>query len=977
MWRFFITALIITLSFSCWQPTNLQDRAHLSLLGADSAWADSTLQHLTLNQKIGQLLVLRSDLQQSEQKDSLIKWALYEQLGGVLLENLPVDTFMHYVTASQQMTRLPLLNGTTERVALHNQFSDAINFPNLATIGLASDSLQQIITEKYQEQCEALHINFAYAPTIPLNNNYKPTAFSMQASTRQRYNQKWLESTHKNKILSFGTGYNYYEKRDSSLLTPLDLQEWEQLSRKGLNAVVVTKDFYKNDTLLSEPPNFLPKYLEQKLQFNGLVVSELNSQNSLAQMTHAGTDLYIIRDSIDVAFRYLKDMIKTGLLSEATLDNKVRKVLLAKNLVAKDHHFLPDTPPLRAQQSILPKAQFASFKKEKITIPVKSQHPITAYFQDADWEPIVYQLYEEALILANNPNNVLPFREIQNRDFRIYQYGGELTTFQKYFAKYADADTYSLKSYSECNEIPVLDTKGLIEKTIILTINQENIDTFLCNDWLKSVNQLSEKTDIVVINMGDPSVLAHFAPTVNSIQIMERHNITEALAAQLIFGGVSAMGKLPINIAPHLPYDRRLMTPIIRLKYTIPAETGIAPERLVGINAIAQTAINNKAFPGCQVLIAKDGKVIYNENFGYHTYEKKRPVRSQDLYDLASVTKVASTTLATMKLYEQEQIKPTDRLSQHLTLRSRSTIRNINLRNLLIHQSGLRPNLPIVKYLLDRDSLNAACNRYFCTEETSPFSIKIADNFYFNQQSTDTIWTNVQKLRLSRRRYRYSDVNFYLLQKVIETKSHLGLDQYVGANFYHPLNMRRTRYNPLEAFYSSEITPTSLDSKWRKQFVHGYVHDETAALQGGIGGNAGLFSTAEDMAILSQMLLNGGQYGGRRYLKPATIEYFTTAKHGNHRGLGFDKPKSGRKNRAYAESASSKTYGHTGFSGTCIWVDPQYNLVYVFLSNRIHPHVNNKLLYEDKVRSRIHQVVYDAMGTFDGELPKLVAEKKL
>lgn len=977
MWRTdYLLLILITISLSSHRLFGQSFAAIPPFQTEEDEWVNRLLTRMSPAEKLGQLLVLKSDLSKEGMTDSLFHWVHQQQIGGLLLEDLPIDTFLHYVGVSEQMTGIPLLNGTTQKVLLHNQFSDLNTQPLPTTIGaIQHDSLLQILHQKYLEQLAGLHINFAYTP--PLGNEYNEQAFVQNSSEAICANRNWLSSLSEQRILTFGS--------DFSTLSANEDFVWNEHFEQGMSGVIVANKEYQKENFECQSVGYLEQKLKTDFGHNGLVISELSVDNDLGDMLQAGADILIVRDSIDKAFHTLRHYYYSGLLTKKELDYKVRKILLAKNW-ANNVNTPRNLPPLIASKNSNPFAYHTSLKINKKDKQIdydqeeescKEVHPIKTYFEHPAWGNFARQLYEESIVLASNPNRILPLQNILNQDFKIFQYGAPVQHFVEYFNKYADATSSFIQAFSECNELPALSQKYLQESTVVLAINQENLDTMLCQDWIHSVNKLSLKTTVIVVNFGNPLNLGHFAPTVSSIQAMQPHPVLQSLTAQLIFGGTSANGALPMEVASHLPFGISNYSASIRLKYTMPAEVGIAPERLVGINAIAKNAIGNGATPGCRVLVAKDGKVIYNEAFGYHTYEKQQAVQLNDLYDIASITKVAATTLATMKLHDLQLIKPVDRISAHLDLIPRTTLKYITLRNLLIHRSGLSANLPIVPILSYRDTFNRNCDKYFCSEKTTEFSIPIAEGFYFSQLHADTVWQKVQKMRVSRRRYRYSDTNFYLLQKVIETKTGMGMNKYLDSQFYNSLGLRYLGYNPRTRFKPQKIVPTSIDSRWRKQLVHGYVHDETAAIQGGVGGNAGLFSSADDLAILFQMFLNGGHYGGRQYLTKNTIDYFTTVRHGSHRGLGFDKPKKGSKKGAYSRSASSKTFGHTGFTGTAVWSDPQHNLTFVFLSNRVHPTSSNKQLYHDKVRSRMHQVVYDALGTFQGALPELKLEQRI
>ncbi len=485
--------------------------------------------------------------------------------------------------------------------------------------------------------------------------------------------------------------------------------------------------------------------------------------------------------------------------------------------------------------------------------------------------------------------------------------------------------------------------------------------------WLNSVKTLSTQNKVIIVNFGNPFNLQHFDTTQTLVHAFELNKTNESQAAQLLFGGVQAEGRLPLALADHLPFRHSATSsPITRLAYAVPEEADIASYKLVGIDAVFKNAIQKGATPGGQVLIAKSGKVIYHKAFGHHRFDKRQAVKTTDLYDLASITKVAATTLAAMKLYEKKQFKMNDRLSKHIDVDKKSDVGRVTFKQLFIHQSGLQSNMPIAPFITIKDTAELACNTYFCKEPHGDFQVKIADSLYMESRWVDSIWQEVFNLSTRRRkRYRYSDVNFNLIQYFIENATKKPIDEYLNTHFYEALNLRRTVFNPLEKFKSKEICPTADDQQWRKQVLDGYVHDEAAALFGGVGGNAGLFSNATDLAVIFQMLLNGGTYGEQRFLDQETIAYFTKKGHGNHRGLGFDKPAKRRRTvPSYSSQASSASYGHTGFTGPCVWVDPKHDLVYIFIANRVHPDAMNRKLFRNKIRSRIHNIVYEAFDTY-------------
>lgn len=580
---------------------------------------------------------------------------------------------------------------------------------------------------------------------------------------------------------------------------------------------------------------------------------------------------------------------------------------------------------------------------------------------------------EQNIVVARNATSLLPFRSTLNKRFSLIQFSNSpFYNFQLYFEKYADFYAISqLDPEKENLDFPVIN--DLYRSTFIIALDDIHLDAERDAALIANINRLSKRHKVVVINFDEASNLQFFNTKIILLQVFERSPLSEAFAAQILFGGAESKGILTEDISEDLTLGMGEQIPQIRLKYTIPEEVGIDASKLEKIDELAASGILEGAFPGCQVLIAKEGKVIYDKCFGHHTYEAWQTVKPTDLYDLASVTKVAATTLASMKLYQEGSLALNAKIQDYIY--GKSSIHYTSIDRLLTHRSGLQPNLPIADYIFHaRDSL-VRCDTFFCEYQRYPYTVPVAKNVYFDEQELEKVWENIFELRPNRRkRYQYSDVNFSILQRIIEAQSRQPLDNFLEERFYRPLGLRRLLYNPLCEYEASEITPTSVDNVWRRQTLRGHVHDESAALMGGVGGNAGLFGNAEDLAALFQMLLNGGVYGGKRLLFPETIDLFTARYGSGHRGLGFDKPSSRKKYLPYAYSASSDTYGHTGFSGTCVWVDPKHDLIFILLSNRIHPSKSNRQLTRRGIRSKMHQVVYDALGTYS-ESDKVTVRK--
>ncbi|MEZ4829176.1 MAG: serine hydrolase [Bacteroidia bacterium] len=622
--------------------------------------------------------------------------------------------------------------------------------------------------------------------------------------------------------------------------------------------------------------------------------------------------------------------------------------------------------------------------------------------------PVVQLSSREAviasMILVQNQNYSIPFRDIQQKNFHIITIGNPVPSFEKFFRLYARTSSQQVRMVEEVN---MEELSYFNQIVVVLNLPQQN--AYIIQHFL---DQISHSTEVVLVNFGDYQTLKPMAGYPTILQAPNSLLTTQEVAAQVLFGGIGVSRGLPDYMADELGLRKSFSSAQTRLAYSYPEYAGISSDTLAKIDRIIAEGIENFAMPGCQVLIAKGGQVIYNKSFGYHTYEHDIPVKDDDLYDLASITKVAATTLATMKLYEEKRLSLEDPLSHYFRdasydpvpvkvydtisyrtytafldsirrnpeghlLKKQDTVRfrdslmlvgrwqslqkgkkaspvfKISLVDLLTHTSGLQASLPIVPY-----------QRYINSELYSRtydqnYSVPVANRFYMRHNYLDSLWNDTKRLRPDSAHYLYSCVNMILMQRVVDSINQKPISEYLEETFYEKLGLQTMCYNPRERFDPERLVPTASD-RWRGQVLCGTVHDPTAALMGGVSGNAGLFSNANDLAILGQMLLNKGTYGGERFFQDTTVERFTQRVRG-HRGLGFDKPPRNT-NYIIAESASLSTFGHTGFTGTCVWVDPENDLVFVFLSNRIHPSVSNTRINEMRIRQRVQQVVYDAMG---------------
>ncbi len=903
----------------------------------------SLVADMSFEEKIGQLLILETTLGPELNEDSIYAYARNNQISGVILSGLDVIQYMRIVDNCTAFGKNSFVHGTRENVSICNQFANTQTFPSLAAIqACQNDSLLRNTYDIFEKQLHAFNFDFVIGPNISTSNegrsfdarNYATDERSVKTNAYTQFNR-----FSKNDVFSFANSLDQFidVKNDSTKVDNPSLDLLDNLNKRGLSGLMVGRSFFQDERFDNQAFDFLKEHLHQEIGFEGLLIGEAEVGNLINLLT-AGLDMFIVKDVKTINKRF-KELYESGFLTDIILDEKVARVLKAKEWIQEN-------------------------KKDR-NMDVEAANYL-AHYEEYDF--LIRSLEEQSIALTNNHKFLLPFKEIGTKKFTIQNVGKfDARLFTATFKKFANFEFFD--RFDHVNE--VLDLSDLQQRlgdVNVFLYDGAALTSAQRQEFIDKLNSL-ENANTVVINFGDPAFLAPFKKSISSLQIFDNTQYTQSGAAQLLFGGYSTTAKILADVNDFIEGGTRNRLIKTRLKYADPREVGIDPTDLVGIDAIVNTAIDDKAIPGCQVLVAKEGKIIYSKGFGYQTYDNISEIETDHLYDLASITKVASTTLGIMKLEEQGKLDLKDRLKNSIEISNSSRLKNIYLRDLLLHRSNLQPNMPISDFVGVEDSLLVTCNDLYCQKKTAVHAKAVAKDFYINNEKISTLWDNVYKLKpYKKSKYRYSDVNFNILQKVIENKAKRGLNNYIDREFYTRLGLRNCAYNPHETNPMTKLVPTEFDKKWRKQILRGFVHDESAAIQGGVAGNAGLFSNAEDLAYLFQMLLNGGDYGGRRFLKKETIDKFVTPPYYSKRGYGFDKPR-GRYTESCSAKASKKTYGHSGFTGTCVWVDPETELVYIFLSNRIYPSIDNRKLFKEKYRGRIHSVIYDAIDSYQWVTP--------
>ncbi len=582
-----------------------------------------------------------------------------------------------------------------------------------------------------------------------------------------------------------------------------------------------------------------------------------------------------------------------------------------------------------------------------------------------------HELASASLTVLKNNIGLLPISQLENKKIACLTIGKDSNLiFEDYLNHYTRVDQYytdynnSENTYSELwsklNSYDII-IAGLYESDFL----QGNVDGEA--EFTTFMNWLNNSGKGMITFFGDPALLHNASGILNApvlVLAYEDNQLTNALAAQLIFGGIDAAGVLPQDIDEiHKKGYGIPVRGLGRFSYLLPEEAGLNSRILNKIDSVASYAIHIKAAPGCQVLIAKDNKVVYKKSFGYHTYDSLHKVTDSDLYDLASVTKVSGALPGLMKLYEEGRFDLDATLGTYLKYFKRSNKKELTFREILAHQSGIKPYIVYWKTAIKKSGKYR--RKTISITQSADYPYEISNGLFIHKDYKKKIYKQIKKTKLGEKKYKYSGLTFYLFPDIIESITGEQYTDYIYNNFYKPLGATTLTYNPTKKFDSERIVPTEYDSLFRKQLIHGKVHDEGAAMMGGVSSNAGLFADANDLAKLFQMYCNYGKFGGKEYLKEETIKEFSRCQYpenDNRRGLGFDRPlPEPHENGNTAKSVSQSSFGHSGFTGTFAWADPEYNIVYIFLSNRVYPTRENRKLYELNIRTNIQEIIYEAL----------------
>ncbi len=939
---------------------------------AQKQWVDSLYTTMSLKEKVGQLFMLQVFSNQGKAtKNATIKLIKDHHIGGLIYSKGGPVRQAKLNNELQSISKLPLLIGMDAEWGLSMRLDSTYTFPWNMTLGaIKNKELIERVGQHIGEHCKRIGVHFNFAPVVDINTNPNNPIIGNRSFGQDRnlvtaHAMAFMKGMQSTGVLANAKHFpghgdtnsdshktlptvNFTQKRIDSI----ELYPYKKLITGGLSSVMVAhlnvpslepKDGYPS----SLSKRIVTNLLKETLNFKGLIFTDALNMKGASNFAKsgaidlaafkAGNDVLLISENIPIGISAIIEAYQNGDISEERLEHSVKKILKAKYKVGLSNYKPVGLANLTSD---------LNRKKDDL---------------------LYEELIENALTVIKNDNQLLPLQHLDDKNIAYVTLGDD------------DGDIFfeELKKYTKITKVEAKNLDDLLIRlkkynTVIIGFHKSNSSPWKSYKfknkelvWLQEI----ARTHTVLLNIfAKPYALLDFKTTtnINTITVAYQNSkYAQQKTAQLLFGAIAAKGQLPVSCGSNFNLGTGITTTKLnRLGYTTPERVGINSKKLHKIDSVAQYAISKQMTPGIQMLVARKGHVIYNKSFGKHTYTSNKQVAFSDLYDVASLTKILATLPLIMELEEQGQLSLNSKLSELKPEFEGTNKANVTLKKMMSHYAKFKPWIPFYKKTMD--SISKKPNpKYYKKQRSDLFNIKVANNLFLRTDYQDSIQEIIKDSdMLSRTTYRYSDLPYYILKDYIESTYNTGLDKLVQSHFYKSLGANYTTYNPLEKFKDSQIIPSEVDNYFRYQEVHGYVHDMGAAMQNGIGAHAGIFSNANDVAKIMQMYLQKGVYGGKRYFKEETINKFNTCyycENDNRRGVGFDKPQLGDSGPTCG-CLSQQSFGHSGFTGTYAWADPEEEIVYVFLANRTHPtSLGKNLLLRENIRTEIQQLIYDAI----------------
>ncbi|CAM3953841.1 glycoside hydrolase family 3 N-terminal domain-containing protein [Flavobacterium sinopsychrotolerans] len=932
-------------------------------------WVDSVYNAMTLEEKFGQLFMVAAYSNKDTVHFNAIDKLIQEnKIGGLIFfQGVPVRQ-VKLTNRFQSKSKIPLFIGSDAEWGLGMRLDSTYRYPWNMTLGAIQDmKLLEKVGVQMGEQSKRLGLQFNFAPVLDINTNPRNPIIGFRSFGEDKFKVTERAIALMKGVQSegiFSTGKHFPGHGDTETdshkglptinfskerLSDVEFYPYKKMFHEGLSSVMVA---HLNVPSLEPRPNYpssisynvVTNILQKELGFKGLIFTDALNMKSVStfklpseinfEAFMAGNDVLLFPEDVPAAIEKFQLAYSLNLFTDERLAFSVKKILKFKY-----------------------KAGLNSFK------PIITEN-LYNDLNSSENDALHYELYENAITVLKNTAAVLPIKNLDKQKIAYVKIGDDNN----------DAFVATLKKYAEITVIEDTNLDSLQVKLLPFTtviIGYHKSDIAFRNDDLKSdelfkINFLAKNNNVILDVFAKPYSLlpiTNFDDFEGLVVSYQNSTIAQIVSAELIFGAIEAKGKLPVSINTSFKVNDGLATEKLnRLGFTTPENVGMNAEILSKIDGIANKAINGKMTPGIQVLVARKGKVIYQKSFGHHTYDKMIKVQDSDIYDVASLTKILATLPNVMLQYDQKKINLETTLGTMSSIFKDSNKANINFKDLLSHYAGLAAGIPFYKATMDKSKFPSEV--YFRKTSEDQFSKRMTDSLFIRNDFSDTIMKMIVKSKLSlKKEYKYSDLTFMILKDYLEKTTGQKLDVLIQENFYRSLGMNNSSFNPLSKFDKNRIPPTETDTYFRHQLLQGYVNDLSAALEGGVSGHAGVFSNAMDVAKIMQLYLQKGKYGNQQYFSEKTFEDFNTCYFcaaGNRRGVGFDKPQLGAEGPTCG-CASMTSFGHTGYTGTMAWADPETQIVYVFLSNRTFPIAGENRLSKENIREDIQKVIYEAI----------------
>lgn len=944
-------------------------------------YADSVYEKLSPKERIAQLLMIpvyaNKNMKHIRQVSEYVKE--YNIGGMILMQGTPLK-FASYINYFQKLAKTPILMSIDGEWGISMRWDSMPIYPKQMTLGALSQSNDSLIYQmglQIGKECKRLGIHINFAPVTDINNNPQNPVIGIRSFGENKHkvtNKGWLYAKG---LMDAGTlpvikhfpGHGDTDvdshkdlpviNHPKERLDTLELYPFKMLINKGIPAIMIAHlNIPALDTAKNRPSTLsykiVTELLKNELKFEGLIFTDAMNMKGVAKFfppgvaeveaIKAGNDVLLFSENVPKVIAAIEKSIRDSVLSWKQIEHSCKKILKYKYL-------------LNVSSSAFVK------KKNLYDDVYKNKAP----------QQLINTISKNAVTLVSNKDNFLPLKNLKNKKFLHLAVGDSTNnSFNLQIKNYILPDEFAIISLKKTDTF-LLNKKINTADIIFIQLIQKKLFNGKNGTELDSIiplleNIASHKASILIIN-GTPYVLNKFSHPEyfqSIIYAYENKQDLSKAATDAIFGSIVPKGVSPVsnNFIPaqsSLTYDNN-----IRLPGIMPEMIGINSDALNRkIDSLVYSAIQQKIFPGCQIIAVKDGKIFFRKSYGHLTYDDTAAnITNAHLYDIASVTKIASSALALMKLVSEKKLDVKKTLGDYLPELKHTNKAKLVIEDILTHQSGLLPFIPFYEKIMKYQKKGMDV---FRNDSAQTHAVKVAENMWMRNDFKDTMWNDILQSPLKNQgKYVYSDLGYYFMQRIVEKITGKSLNEYVTENFYEPMNLKLC-YQPLKYFEKTQIVPTEFDQTFRNQLIHGYVHDPGAAMYGGIAGHAGIFSNAEDLAALMQMMLNKGEWLGKRYLDSNVVKEFTKCRFcpKNRRGLCFEKPAPSKETESpVPDCCSPESFGHFGFTGTMAWADPKENLVVVFLSNRVYPDASENKLAKSGIRGKILKIFYDAVSRY-------------